>query len=301
MNAGTPLDLTPFGVVLQGLGVLYWIVALVALFAAVKLPKNRTGKFVSVLLVIAIFGYLPAQVGWQNHQAKKRLAAAMARFEERCKGAGKKIYRTADNVEGILLLKVRPEPSETNLRDPMWPGAAFASEATGDDFISAFLLFEWRAEGAESRRGNVNSGPTSRPGYRYVDVVNPADGKRYRYSLEFGPARYPTQSWSGREYKLQRMLTTEAPPRYAVTFEDIVNPEDRALWIAGSTVSVLDLMQNDVIAELTLFVLDRGQGSSDQRVPWALAVNCPPREGSSAVTTRFFVDQVAKPKRGERQ
>ena len=40
--------------------------------------------------------------------AKARLAKAEAMFQERCKKAGEFIHKTVENVEGILLLKVRP-------------------------------------------------------------------------------------------------------------------------------------------------------------------------------------------------
>ena len=40
---------------------------------------------------------------------QERLAKAEAMFQERCKTAGEKIYRTVENVEGIFLLKLRPD------------------------------------------------------------------------------------------------------------------------------------------------------------------------------------------------
>ena len=38
---------------------------------------------------------------------RKRYDPAKSRFDQLCRNAGEKIYRTADNVDGILLLKVR--------------------------------------------------------------------------------------------------------------------------------------------------------------------------------------------------
>lgn len=45
MNTGTPLDLTPFGSVLQGIGLLYWLTVLAAVTLVLwkvkgLLPKN---------------------------------------------------------------------------------------------------------------------------------------------------------------------------------------------------------------------------------------------------------------------
>ena len=40
---------------------------------------------------------------------KARLAKAEAMFAERCKKAGEFIHHTAENVEGIFLMKLRPD------------------------------------------------------------------------------------------------------------------------------------------------------------------------------------------------
>jgi hypothetical protein len=45
--------------------------------------------------------------------AKTRLAKAEAMLQERCKKAGVFIHRTAENVEGILLLKFGKKPIST--------------------------------------------------------------------------------------------------------------------------------------------------------------------------------------------
>lgn len=58
-----------------------------------------------------------------NPAAKTRVRAqkAQAMFQERCKTAGEKIYRTAEDVEGILLMKLRPS------------GINYGSQLTMDD------------------------------------------------------------------------------------------------------------------------------------------------------------------------
>ena len=48
-----------------------------------------------------------AQASLAKEDPKSRLAKAEAMFAERCKKAGVFIHRTAENVEGIFLMKVR--------------------------------------------------------------------------------------------------------------------------------------------------------------------------------------------------
>ena len=63
----------------------------------------------------------------------KRYDPAKARFDQLCQNAGEKIYRTADNVDGILLLKVRGDDekyqdnSYNPRKDQMWEDAAVES------------------------------------------------------------------------------------------------------------------------------------------------------------------------------
>jgi hypothetical protein len=75
--------------------------------------------------------------------ALDRAKAGKALWEEKCRTvAGEKIYRKVENVEGLVLLKVRPQASDREWSDPMWPGAAFALEARTDEYIVTFLGYE---------------------------------------------------------------------------------------------------------------------------------------------------------------
>jgi hypothetical protein len=107
-------------------------------------------------------------------------------------------------------------------------------------------------------------------------------------------------------------LSTETPagpvPRYGVTYDDLSTHEDREFWIAGSSLKVVDLKTNEVIAERIGYMVDRGQGDqSGFRSPWAYApyTACPsfPLTSSGAPNqfwqTRDFVHKVLKPKQGE--
>jgi hypothetical protein len=94
-------------------------------------------------------------------------------------------------------------------------------------------------------------------------------------------------------------------PRYGVTYADISTIDDRKIWIAGSSLRVIDLETNEVIAERVGYMIDRGQGSeAGFRQPWADAayIACPnfpfisdQRHVRQSDQTRNFVEKILKP------
>lgn len=84
---------------------------------------QRSWLAASLLLVsVAAFSAEPEKKGRPSAETIK---AGRALFDERCKTvAGEKIYRTVEDVEGIVLLKVRPQRSDADLSSRDWPGAA---------------------------------------------------------------------------------------------------------------------------------------------------------------------------------
>jgi hypothetical protein len=89
-----------------------------------------------------------------------------------------------------------------------------------------------------------------------------------------------------------------------VTYEDISTREERDHWIAGSSLKVIDLQTNEMMAERIGYMMDRGQGgNSGGRSPWLLAADyaCPEfstQHGSTAqpYQTLVFVEKTLKPK-----
>jgi hypothetical protein len=236
----------------------------------------------------------------------ERAKAGKALWEEKCRtAAGEKIYRKVENVEGILLLKVRPQASDREWADPMWPGAAFASEAFGDDYLNTFLGYEY-ASGSSTgepsvitpkHRGYINTDRRAGgvPGYRYVDVINEKDGKRYRYVLVQKPRPASKIGWI--DTVLDRKPAPDPAPRYGVTYEDHVIAEDRALGVASSTIRVLDLQTKEVLGEMIRYAWTPGRSSANPS-PWLTAYKCPSHSAGSDALTRKFVDQVLIPSKG---
>ncbi len=231
---------------------------------------------------------------------KERLAKAEAMFQERCKKAGKFIYRTAENVEGIFLLKVRPKNEDLDFNDQYRLNDPYGHDADDEDFIKFFL------SNAVEKPSRPPSSWKPYLGYRYVDAVDPKDGKRYRYTGRIDQPWLRDKRYGEwvREFVLDRVPAPDPAPRYGVTFDDISTTEERDYWIAGSSLKVIDLQTNQVMAERIGYMIDFGQGNeSGGRSPWLLALNyaCPafPKDGggraNTDVQTKKFVVQVLIP------
>lgn len=276
----------------------YLAIGLVFAVIAWKLASRRRTKIIGVLLVLGLFFSWPASDVVRNALARsafnKRYDAAAARFAERCKVAGDKIVRTVDNVEGILILKMRTTKDFGNGHEQYAPSAAFYRESADEWYLKSFLWSEERLEGKRGRLYDRRTNPDF-PGYAYVEYVEPADNKRYRYHLVEKQDAH--QSSGSPRRVLERELAVGPQPRYGVTFVDLVDPEDREHWISGSVVKVVDLQTNEEVARHTRFAFDRGLGASGGgRQAWAYASFCPVLGPLYAAHTRHFVDQVLKPK-----
>ena len=203
----------------------------------------------------------------------KRYDPAKARFDQLCQNAGEKIYRTADNVDGILLLKVRGDDekyqnySYNPRKDQMWEDAAINSEAWRAGYINSFF--------SKAMRSWHNS-----PGYKYVDVLQ-KDGSIIRYSGD----------WGIKYEDFNQELNPKQPARYAVTYENDISWENRKHWVAGTTIKVIDTKTNELIAEKTMYVFvpELGYSKFEQNPnPWGRGVRCPKEDPAQQETSAFI-------------
>jgi hypothetical protein len=257
-------------------------------------------------LLVAVTTSAGAQTPPGKVDPKARLAKAEAMFAERCKKAGVFIHRTAENVEGIFLMKLRPKGinygDQYKLDDP------YGSDSTGETYIKTFFSGFYR-----------NSSPPPPKGYRYVEALDENDGKRYHYTggIKVVGRKDVTSKWIQRElelnpnydlnnyaFVLDKVPAPGPAPRYGVTYDDISTREERDYWITGSSLKVIDLQTNEVLAERIGYMMDRGQGNnSGGRAPWLLAVShaCPAFRSGPGVPpiqadqTRRFVVTVLQP------
>jgi hypothetical protein len=233
----------------------------------------------------------------QGPELKSSIELADSMFAERCKKSGEFIHRTVENVEGVFLMKVR---ATSNHSDQFRMDDPYGHDSTGDEYLKSFFY-------GRNANGYLTTSPSvSSLGYRYVEAIDPADGKRYRYTGRIDQPWLRDKRYGEwvRDFVLDKLPAPGAPPRYGVTYDDISTREEREYWIAGSSLQVIDLKTNEVIAERIGYMMDRGQGNrSGGRSPWLLAAGhaCPKfpldgdRQSYQGNQTRNFVEKVLKP------
>ena len=247
--------------------------------------KNRFWAGLLVLIAVPYSCISPLVRDHQRAQQKaaeedaewrKRYDPAKARFDQLCQNAGEKIYRTADNVDGILLLKVRGDDEKYQdsfynpRKDQMWEDAAVESEFDREAYIEEFLL----------------PYTSSFPRYIYADVLQ-KNGLVIRYSRQ-----REDQNWV-----MEQQPTPHPRARYAVTYENDISWENRKHWIAGTTIKIIDTKTNELMAEKTMyaFVPELGYSKFEQNPnPWGRGMRCPD-ENSYEQKTVIFVSKVLIP------
>ena len=276
----------------QLIAMLYWGTMLVCALGSIFLCYKAQPKFLKKypwllpapgLVVAALFFLFPKALVWQEEQEnaekvaewRKRYDPAKARFDQLCQNAGEKIYRTADNVDGILLLKVRgdDEKYQSNrynpLKDQMWEDAAVESESKQEEYVASFLPY------------------FSHVHYDYVDVLQ-KDQSVIRY-----------MAWSKNGSWIVDKQTNPHPrARYAVTYENDISWENRKHWIAGTTIKIIDTKTNELMAEKTMyaFVPELGYSKFEQNPnPWGRGMRCPAGESEFEQRTVTFAIKVLIP------
>jgi hypothetical protein len=126
-------------------------------------------------------------------------------------------------------------------------------------------------------------------------VIDEKDGTRWRYVLVQKPR--PTSKIGWIDTVLDKTPAPDPAPRYGVTYEDHVIPEERALGVASSTVKVIDLKTKDVLGEMTRYAWSVPASLANPS-PWLTAFRCPDHSVGTSAATRKFVDQILIPMKG---
>ena len=258
------------------------LVTIIAMAIGFKFTARKNRLWVGLLIAVAVpyscISPLVRELKRDQQKAaekeaewRKRYEPAKARFDQLCQNAGEKIYRTADNVDGILLLKVRgdDEKYQSNrynpLKDQMWEDAAVESEFDREAYIEEFLL----------------PYTSSFPRYIYADVLQ-KNGLVIRYSRQ-----REKQNWV-----MEQRPTPHPRARYAVTYENDISWENRKHWIAGTTIKIIDTKTNELMAEKTMyaFVPELGYSKFEQNPnPWGRGMRCPMESEFKQRTVTFAI------------
>jgi len=305
-----------------GYVVLYLIVIALILWRA----KGGPTKAIWAALVSVIFAVPIVLLAFESKQAATEVAAknaeylakyepAKAIFDKLCKEQSAPIIkRTVEDVEGVLLLKVRPAAAyggETEKNVPDWPEAAIPefgrltskqSQGFPERFLNVWRFFDLPVGNpptpfkAWTEYGNVGSIRDAgwRKGFAYVDVLQSDGVSRSRYT--------GTIDESKTDHPFPGLRVTSAPatpsaPRYGVTFEDNLDPALRKHWIAGIRVMVLDTQINEIISEQYFWTWESGFGATGQVQPWSTNIKtCFPATNKSQAMALIYT--TLNPKQG---
>ena len=156
-----------------------------------KAHWNQTSSVLRILFLAAASMFHSSGVA-AAETPQDRLEKAVAMFRERCQTAGEKIYRTIDNVDGIFLLKLRPDA--INYGDQFRMDDPYGRDLGGDGYIKNFLL-------GRNARGSITNTNTVRNGYLFVEAIDPTDGIRYRYTGAMKDVTYTSSILMGGDGK----------------------------------------------------------------------------------------------------
>lgn len=286
------LKMSGFDVLFAGAGNLYLIFLASGIALALWKGKGWKRKTLYAVLVTAVFLAPIAPEAYRTLEYRQRLSEARAVFDERCKAAGEKIYKTVSGVNEILLVNPRPPRIQgQDEADPNWVGAGFSRESTGNQYIAEFLYFHQPAQGKYSRALSPFAG--GRKGYMHVHAIE--DGQHVRYSLR-NPETYISKADPIESYAVRETVNS-ALPTYSVEYENINDPVGRRNWVAGARVKVMDKTHNQLLGEFVRFSFEPGLGSrAGFRQPWHFAVYCPTAaDGVATGHIRQFVEKVLTP------
>lgn len=286
---------TLFQLALLGL-LLFWLIRLFR-------RRQYAGAAVTAA-VLALVLYSPVKTYIAYREFMARYEPAKALFDEKCKNTAPRIKRRVEDEEGLLLLKIRKSSGHytSDLANPMWPGAALASEHADDGYVLGFLFDRrWIEAGTggdkKERRIVAEVGGAGERGFRYVEIFDGIGNQRFRLTARLRNFGESTNGQGG-NFVVDRQVAVGSAPRYAVTFEDNISPDLRKHWVAGTTIKVIDQLNSEVIAEQEIWTLDRSQGGTKQSSPWATSVSHCPNFGSYGNWTQTFVDTVIKARQG---
>lgn len=298
---------------LQGIRWVLWGLTALLFWLVWTRPWRKADRALAVFFVLALSIALLAPTSFKGVSTGNRQEKAMAMWKERCQKAGEFIYQTVDDVESVYLMKLRP-------KEPNFGAQFVMDDPYGDDVYGMGLVSNFLRKASPPDKPPV----TSTKGYRYVVAKNVGDGQLYRFTggwvstrkkdvkspwIQDELKRNPKLDLNIYDFQLQRS-PPEPLPRYGVTWDDISTREEREYWIAGSSLKVIDLQTNQVIAERIGYMVDWAQGSrAGNRSPWLFAADtaCPafrdpalprvqPASAYRSGQTYRFVSKVLKPK-----
>ena len=201
-------------------------------------------------------------------EQRAKYEQAKAVFDEQCKKAGETIYRTVDNVDGVMLINLIGE-KEVRKQDAMWEDAAInlipLYPYTAEGYIDTFLSYDVDYNVPDQKYHYWTNG------YKFVDVLKKNDNSN---TDENTVTRY-TRVEPIKDSELNKEFQPVNSARYAVILDKNVDTELRKHWVAGVIIKIIDRQTDELLAEKAIFAFDPLQGATSNRgAPWSRADTC---------------------------
>ncbi len=245
--------------------------------------KHRIHRSLITLIMTAVLSscaVAPAATGKPDEAYVKE---AWAYFKSKCDTeAGEKIYKTFTGVKSVLVVKPLPPATEKDLYDQFWMGDPYSNatpyDKRGDDAARRLANDSRSSEGIIQRA------------LEFVEI-----------KIESGNGYVRIHKAKSNDENSAREQVNLPVSKFGVIWEDISRPEDRKYWVAASRLRVINLVDNQTVAERIGFLIEAGFGrTTGQRRPWLTSrgpgTTCPSVEGD--YTDQRFISRVFELNKG---
>lgn len=229
---------------------------------------------------------LPANSGYRPGMTSKQY------FDHLCRtAAGEFIFKTIEGVDGLVMLRPRPEITDEFLMD----------RHALEDPYGAVVGFTGKAEIYFVQ-------PASGARYEFLEVLTPGSdpaanrGRFIRYYRDPSEAnlRRRQQTYVNGElrevpYTVVDSVVEERKARFGYTWRGIVSRKQRALGIAGGELIVLDMRTGEVLAVRRGYIRSGDVRNTPSRIWWLGGHLCSNVPNTSE---HQFIKQVLRPHGG---
>ncbi|MFK7732136.1 MAG: hypothetical protein AB8B48_11015 [Pseudomonadales bacterium] len=238
--------------------------------------KNKAAKNVAALI---LFGGPAFALMIEQTESRYRVSSAKAAQEmlrEYCaEQAGSVVYRTAKDVEGVFQMEYREDYSLENasrddVPDPWYQNSLNTLRSFGlGIFGGGYFFMEKRASLSQ------NDSTISR-----VFLAVPEDRRAELLELP---------GWQAiTKLKRKAVQVESIRSKYGWRSKNLTTSKMRKYWITGGSIEIVDLKNEEVMAELTSFYL--GKGGLTRADSWSLGERC-----KNAPRFTSFIREVLKP------
>jgi len=208
-------------------------------------------------------------------------------FDHLCKTeAGEFIYKTAENVDGLYMMRLR-EPTDDYLLEHLYAledpyGVAVGVRNSPEEYFVQPSIGKYQFLETPLPQGSREKESAK---YRwYYRDENAHPGRDYQTAINGRFVRVP--------YIVAEKETQSLNSKYGVTWRGITRPHDRELGIAGGELIILGLQTNEVLAVRRSFVRSGSVRNNLTGVWWLTAGKC---SKESLKMDAQFINEVLKP------